>query len=119
MTKGWPEVRILEASDDAGRTNPLGKTIQVTARVALGGLSPEDVRVEVLVGKAGANRELLGTRVETLSPGSQEEGTWRFSSEIDCDVPGHQGLYGAGRSLPRGRGRARRVTARRLGSSLF
>lgn len=91
VTKGWSDVRIVEASDDAGRTNPLGRTIQVTAKVSLGGLTPDDVRVEALVGKAGANRELLATRAERLAPQTQEDGVWHFGGEIECDVPGHQG----------------------------
>ena len=88
---GWSAVRVLSATDDAGRTNPLGGTIRVTAKVALGGLSPDDVHVEALVGKAGANRELLGTRIEPLGAEGSEGEVWTFGAEIECDVPGHQG----------------------------
>ena len=91
VTAAWSDVRVVEATDDAGRTNPLGGTIRVDAKVALGKLTPEDVRVEALVGKAGANRELLGTRVEALAPVSSEGETWRYAGEVACDVPGHQG----------------------------
>ncbi len=87
----WSSVRILEASDDAGKANSLGRTFKITVKVALGALTPEDVRVEALVGKAGSNRELVGTRVEKLVSAGTEGSTALFTGEVACDVPGHQG----------------------------
>ena len=87
----WSNVRVVEASDNAGRSNPLGRSFRISARVALGRLTPDDVRVEALVGKAGANRELLATRAETLSPTGNEGEVWSYTGEIACDVAGHQG----------------------------
>jgi len=91
VSAAWPNVRVIEASDDAGKANALGKMFKVTVKVTLGDLQPEDVRVEALVGKAGSNRELLGTRVETLAPAGTEGGVTIFTGDIACDVPGHQG----------------------------
>ncbi|RYG26316.1 glycosyltransferase family 1 protein [bacterium] len=88
---GWSSVRVIKAKDDAGRASSLGRTFKLTARVALGALKPEDVRVEALVGKAGSNRELLGTRVEALSPAGTEGDVSIFEGEVVCDVAGHQG----------------------------
>ncbi len=91
VVAAWSGVKVVEASDDAGRTRGLGMTFRIVAKVALGSLSPDDVRVEALVGKAGSNRELVSTRVETLTPVGQEGSVWSFATDVAADVPGHQG----------------------------
>lgn len=91
VAAAWSGVRVIEATDDAGRASSLGRTFKLTARIALGTLKPEDVRVEALVGKAGSNRELLGTRVETLPPTRADGDVSIFEGEVVCDVAGHQG----------------------------
>ena len=45
------------------------------ANVDLAGLTPEDVRVEAIVGRVGAHGELEGTEVLTLSPVGDRQGS--------------------------------------------
>jgi glycogen phosphorylase len=59
VTAAWPGVRVdlVEAGDD-GELIPGGQ-LAVMARVALGELSPDDVRVEVVYGRAGDADEII------------------------------------------------------------
>jgi starch phosphorylase len=87
----WNQVRVVEVKDGAGTSNPLGRTFDLEAVVELGQLSPEDVRVQAVVGKVGPNRELLNTRVEDLTVRGGQDGRFVFAGRVVCDMPGHQG----------------------------
>lgn len=91
LQSAWSDVSIASVSDDAGTVNPLGKTFSVRAKVQLGSLSPSDVRVQVLLGKVGPNRELIDTDVRDLQFRSQEDGLTVFESELSMASTGHRG----------------------------
>jgi starch phosphorylase len=59
VSAAWPSVRVelVEAGDD-GELIPGGQ-LAVMATVALGELSPDDVRVEVVYGRAGEADEII------------------------------------------------------------
>jgi glycogen phosphorylase len=57
VTQAWPQVRIDLVETDDGDQYP-GAKLTVRAGVALGELSPEDVTVEVLYGRAGDDDEI-------------------------------------------------------------
>jgi starch phosphorylase len=87
----WGQVRIVSVKDSAGISNALGRKVSLIALVELGSLSPEDVRVQAVVGKIGPNRELIHTRIEDLTPIAHEDGKHAFEGSIVCDLVGHQG----------------------------
>jgi glycogen phosphorylase len=58
VTKAWPGVRIEHVEADDGDLSPGGKLI-VHASVALGSLTPADVCVEVVYGRAGDSDEII------------------------------------------------------------
>jgi glycogen phosphorylase len=71
----WPGVRIehIEAGD--GDRGP-GDQLPVRASVALGGLSPQDVRVEVICGRVTDEEDIVEPQASPLAPdGPTAEGT--------------------------------------------
>lgn len=86
----WDNVRILNVSDDAGVSLPLGRTVRIRAEVSLGGLSPEDVRVQAVVGKVGSQRDLVDANIIDLQPEPSPEGSV-FSGDVPCSDMGHRG----------------------------
>jgi glycogen phosphorylase len=87
----WAAVRIDSVKDSAIRSNVIGSAIEVTARVSLGGLEPQDVSVQIVSGKVGSNRELYDTVPITLSFKEMEGTQCVFTGHVVCDRPGHQG----------------------------
>jgi starch phosphorylase len=87
----WGQVRVVWVKDGAGVSNIMGREFSVKAGVQLGALKPEEVRVQVVVGKIGPNRELVSTRIQDLMPTGQEDGVYTFEGGFVCDVAGHQG----------------------------
>ena len=89
----WPAVRIEHVEADAGEPQ-LGTPLTVRAVVALGDLTPDDVCVEVVSGRANEHDELVDPSFIPLSPdgpdaGEPQAGTAvRYSSEIELTQPG-------------------------------
>ncbi|MBN9503920.1 MAG: hypothetical protein BGO01_11770 [Armatimonadetes bacterium 55-13] len=87
----WGEVGVVSASDTAGVTTELGKPLTITALVNLGSLKPEDVKVQVLLGRIGPNRELVDFVPYELKVVGQQGLAHQFDGQILCDEPGHRG----------------------------
>lgn len=87
----WGSVRVVSARDNANVSNLLGQAFELTAEVDLGALTPDDVRVQAVVGKVGPNRELVNTRVEDLEFKERADNRFVFSGRVVCDYPGYQG----------------------------
>jgi starch phosphorylase len=81
----WKGVAI-ESIDTETTTIDLGEARTVTAAVALGDLSPQDVQVQLLHGPVGQNDEVEQASLVVMSP---EDG--RFTGSFTCD---HSGRYG-------------------------
>ncbi len=87
----WPSVRILEVSDTAEARNVVGFTLRVKARIELGAIRPDEVRVHALVGKVGANRELQDSELCELAILSSAGSVHEFEGCMECTQPGHRG----------------------------
>ncbi len=110
VVKAWPGVRIEHVEADAGEPR-LGSPLTVRAAVALGELTPDDVCVEVVYGRANEDDELVDPCFVALSPdplapsepygaGDAKPGTAvRFTGEISLARPGPFGY--TVRVLPR------------------
>ena len=69
VTSEWPAVRIELVETDDGDQSP-GARLTVRAGIALGQLTPGDVRVEVLCGPAGDDDEIANPVSSELTPES-------------------------------------------------
>lgn len=87
----WPKVKIVRSQDSTGSVNPLGQEFEVRAWVQLGELSPDDVRVQVLSGKVGSNRELSQVDLHDLDLVGSEGESYLFKGDLKFDSTGHRG----------------------------
>jgi len=84
----WPAVRIVSVDADVS-TGDLGGERTVSAEVALGDLSADDVEVQLLHGPVGQNDEIDHSHLEVMSPG---DGAGRFVGTFRCERPGRYGF---------------------------
>jgi starch phosphorylase len=87
----WDRVKFVETGPAPAGSVTSGLAVPVRAVVDLAGLSPDDVRVEVVVGRIGTDGGLEDTEVMVL-PSVEQQGTVAvFAKEI---VPEHTGKLG-------------------------
>jgi starch phosphorylase len=88
---GWTEVRVVDVEADASGLD-VGDTREVTAGVALGRLSPGDVRVELLHGRVARGDELVEPSVVALTEVGTEGDVTRFRGNVTCERSGRYGF---------------------------
>jgi glycogen phosphorylase len=91
---GWAGVKVLGVESDHGAAE-LGATRRIAARVALGGLDPGDLLVQVLHGAVGPGDELVAAEAVSLAhaaePGGEhDEAT--YAGSFTCDTAGRHGF---------------------------
>ena len=89
ITSEWPAVRIELVETDDGE-QLAGERLKVRAGIALGQLSPEDVRVEVLCGPAAADDEIadpVASELALESPPIDGSVAW-YTGEAILGKPG-------------------------------
>lgn len=85
----WPSVRV----ESVVAENPEPKTgegLRLSARLALGQLTSDDVLVEAVVGAPDEDGELLGARIAEMRPVA--DGSSDFVVEVPIDAPGRLGF---------------------------
>jgi starch phosphorylase len=91
----WDRVRFVDSvaapfcAGGGGVTS--GKPLPVRAAIELAGLKPEDVRVEVVLGRVDSNGHLEETEVMTLPPVEQQGSVAVFGREILPERTGRLG----------------------------
>jgi len=89
----WKEVRV-ESVDSLTQTDlPVGSHLHVRARLQLGALTPDQVAVELYVGRLDADGELTGAYTIPMVPaGEGQGGIWSFeAATVPCP---RSGLHG-------------------------
>jgi len=96
----WPRLRI-DSVDESTSELELGGRLEVSASVFLDALTPDDVRVECVVGRVSANGEItdfVASSMEAREPGSS--GNYVFNAVVQPTA--RSGMYGyAIRVLPK------------------
>ena len=89
VTKAWPGVRIEHVEADDGDLSPGGQLI-VRASVALGTLTPADVCVEVVYGRAGDSDEIIDPARSPLRLDGDvaPDGVARYTGSAELGEPG-------------------------------
>ncbi|HKZ83955.1 MAG TPA: alpha-glucan family phosphorylase [Anaerolineae bacterium] len=89
----WPQVRIEAIEAGLPAELQVGGEIRVQARVHLGALTPDDVRVELYAGRVDADGELADTEATPMQlVGPDGQGVFRFKTgHIPCR---RSGLHG-------------------------
>jgi starch phosphorylase len=108
----WPAVRIEHIEADGGDRGP-GEWLPVRASVALGELSPEDVRVEVICGRVNDEEDIVEPAAGVLAP----DGPATAEGTVEDPAPGSWGLQASGgsRGSPPGVNTVRYAGEARLG----
>jgi starch phosphorylase len=100
VEKAWPRLRV-ESVENSVPEIALGDRVQLSARVFLDSLTPDDVLVETLMGRVNADGELTDFAASPMqaASGASSAGTYTFGCDIQPKV--RSGLYGyAIRILP-------------------
>ena len=87
----WDRVRFVETGPAPTEPVTSGVTVPIRAAVDLAGLQPEDVRVELVMGRVGASGGLEDTEVMVLAPVEQKGSVAIFAKEI---IPQQTGRLG-------------------------
>ncbi|MDX6337276.1 MAG: glycogen phosphorylase [Streptosporangiaceae bacterium] len=88
VIRSWGGVRIEHVEGEDGDQGP-GGSLVVRATVGLGGLSPEDVSVEVVYGRVGDADEILNPAVSPLTvEDGPDDGVARFVGKAELGRPG-------------------------------
>jgi starch phosphorylase len=87
----WPAIRIVGVDLDSEESEPvLGHPMTIRAYVDLGGLLPDDVAVEAVFGRVGAEQELTAVRHYPMDYVGNGEG-YRFQAEVPLERAGALG----------------------------
>ncbi len=87
----WDHVRFVETGPAPLGSVTSGRPVPVRAMIDLAGLSPEDVRVEVVVGRVGTDGGLEDTEIMVLPPMEQNGTATVFGKEILPERTGRVG----------------------------
>ncbi|HME10186.1 MAG TPA: hypothetical protein VKG25_24245, partial [Bryobacteraceae bacterium] len=88
----WHNVWIGAVEDGPENNVPVASTIRVHARVHLGRLTPQDVEVDLYLGRVAPEGELVESRVVPLqAEGKDAEGAYHY---VGATAVGHSGLHG-------------------------
>jgi starch phosphorylase len=91
IRKVWDQVRFVETGPGPVGAVTSGRPVPVRAAIDLAGLNPDDVRVEVVIGRVGIDGGLEDTEVMVLPPVEQNGVVATFSKDI---VPERTGRLG-------------------------
>jgi starch phosphorylase len=87
----WDNVKFLELGPGPQASLWSGSAIPMRAVVDLGGLAPDDVRVEAIVGRVGSTGQLEDTEIVTLPAAEQRGAAFVFEREF---IPHQTGRLG-------------------------
>jgi glycogen phosphorylase len=92
VTEKWPDVNFVDSGIGLAAAVLSGAPFPLRASVELAGLSPQDVRVEAVVGRVGAHGGLEDTQVLTLAPLEQQGTVYMFGRDFAPFTTGRLGL---------------------------
>jgi starch phosphorylase len=87
----WDRVKFVEAGPALSGPVMSGKPVPVRAAIDLAGLKPEDVRVEMVIGRIDSNGRLEETEVMVLPPVEEQGAVAVFGKDV---VPERTGRLG-------------------------
>ena len=91
VSEKWPNVKFVDFGLGIEKVSA-GTSVPLRASLDLAGLTPDDVRVEAVVGRVGAHGELEDTQVLTLGPaGTQQESIFMFGRDFAPFTTGRLG----------------------------
>jgi len=103
VSENWEQVSIRGVQAELGNGMKIGDALPLRVVVALGGLAPEDVEVEVYHGRLEEKGQITDARVTTLEYArTRGTGLAEFEGAIPCETTGQRGFQV--RALPKRQG---------------
>ncbi len=102
LHSNWDRIVINDVQvPEIGNTLEVGQLIAIKIAVNLGGVSPEDVEVQVIAGRLGSQEQLhsYSPVPTTLSPNGSDGDVHTFEGEVTCTQSGRFGI--SARIIPR------------------
>lgn len=101
LQQAWPGVRIHPPESNLNIPFRVGETFSVSARVALGELSPDEVVVELYYGRVKSIDEIQDSDIVKMSVSEDHgKGEYLYSCEVPCKIAGRFGF--TARVMPKG-----------------
>jgi glycogen phosphorylase len=91
---GWPQVRIEAGGCTVIPDLPLGGELQIKARVQLGSLTPEDVSVEVYLGRVNADGDIVEAVAVRMDVNVGESTVGSYVFQANLKLSGQSGQHG-------------------------
>ncbi len=90
----WPQIRVQLLDPALPPEVAVGQSITLQARVCTGSLRPEDLRVELYVGRINADGEIADPVTSTMSLARQESGSYYIyeADDVACTISGLHGF---------------------------
>jgi starch phosphorylase len=95
VRRHWSQIRIEQTESNIPAETQVGVANQITAKVYLGELTPEDVTVELYHGDVDINGEILDPRVVKMNTDGDIQpagGLYTFVSRLTCQTSGRHGF---------------------------
>jgi len=87
----WPQVRIINIEADFPTPLKVGTQVPISAALALGDLTPQDVRVELYAGRLNAQQEFIQAQIQPLEFSDSRDGEHLFKGVFTCAEAGSHG----------------------------
>ncbi len=88
----WPEVKVTEVTTSTPPTRIVGEALEISSRVELGDLKPEDVLVQTYYGVLEPEGDFIERETEKMEPYAEEgHGVYRFRCEVETRATGSIG----------------------------
>jgi starch phosphorylase len=92
VVDSWRDVKVLDVQSDGTGEVKVGTRLDVRAKVALGQLRPEDVRVELFAGEIDPSGAIADGKCMPMSVESSQDGTVQFRGTLVLDGSGRRGF---------------------------
>ena len=99
VRREWSKLSISEIHTDAAPIMQRGDTVNVTARVELAGLAPEDVAVELYHGGISSQGDIVNPERQEMACAKRLDQSWSYHVAVTCSKTGQHGY--AVRILPK------------------
>jgi len=92
VVDSWRDVKVLDVTSNGTNDIVVGSKLDVRAKVALGSLKPEDLRVELFAGEVDPSGSIVDGRAVSMSPNGGQEGATEFAGELVLQGSGKRGF---------------------------
>jgi starch phosphorylase len=100
LAQGWPQIKIESVEAKGADLMQVGNALEVSARVNLGSLTPQDVDVQLFHGGVDSLGDIPKPQTVAMSTNGTPSGSsWIYTGTINCKSSGQHGY--AVRVLPR------------------